>query len=259
MNQSFDIHRFGGLFARYWAEWKLVLMLYPTIFVLALFAVFVSHLNPENDFPVRGLWAFIIIGFAIFVAWQMQLVFYELHNRKQCSLFMTLPASTMEKYLFLVLIGFLLPASAYIGMTYLIEQLSVWIMGAESPEYLWSDISWSLFVRDFPAMLFICLIWFTGFLVFRKSHLLFSTLSFGVFMFVLIKLEAYLTAAYTGLYLYTSSPFYGSTLSLYSTYFLFDKGLLLDYSMYGIPFVLLFAIGAFVANYYRFKEKQIKA
>lgn len=259
MNQYFDVKRFGGLITRYWVERKLELMLYTTIFVLAMFALFVSHLNPENDFPVRTLWSFAMIGFAIFVAWQMHLVFYELNNNKQGSLFVMLPASTIEKYLFLILMGFVLPAAVYVGMTYLIEQLSVWIMGVESPEYLWSDINWRLFLRDFPAMLFVCLVWFTGFLVFRKSHLLFSTISIGVFMFVLSKVEAYLTASFSDLYVHTSVPFYGLTLKLYTTYFDFDQGLLVDYYSYSTIFVVLFTIAVFAANYYKFKEKQIKA
>jgi len=260
MSESFSYHRFGGLITRYWAERKLVLMLNATVLVLAMFAIFFYHLNPENDFPVRALWPFVaVIGFAIFIAWQMQSVFYELNNNKQCSLFVMLPASKMEKYLFLILMGFVLPATVYVGMTYLIEQLSVWIMGVESPEYLWSDINWRLFLRDFPAMLFVCLVWFTGFLVFRKSHLLFSTISIGVFMFVLSKVEAYLTASFSDLYVHTSVPFYGLTLKLYTTYFDFDQGLLVDYYSYSTIFVVLFTIAVFAANYYKFKEKQIKA
>jgi len=259
MNESFDIKRFNALFLRYWTEQKKVLLLTSLLFALATLAFLMFRQSGLSNIFERSFWDFLAaVVFFLFMLFQLNLVFLELINKKKSAQFLLIPASNLEKFSFLFVFGLLIPVTLYFVTVLLFKYKILVFNASQSPDYFWDMSNIWFAVRTIYFVPFIYLLWFSGFLIFKKFHVLFTSISFAIFMFILMFVENLITKIYTNdAYLFSAAPYYHVNVSVYASHLQIDNGLMVDYFGWISVFVMIIGIIAFAANFYKFKEKEL--
>lgn len=259
MNESFDIKRFNALFMRYWAEQKKVLLLSSTLFVFTMLAYFIYHQNNTGNIFERSFLDFIAtVAFFMYMFIQLNLVFVELINKKKSVQLLLLPVTAIEKYAFLLIFGYLIPIALYFVAVLILNYFHTYLLGSLSPDYFWDMSNIWFAVRTFYFVPFLYLLWFSGFLIFKKFHTLYSTISFAIIFLLLVIVENFITKMYTNdAYIFSVSPFYKLNVQVYTSHLQIDNGLLIDSFGGWTVLVIIVGIIAFAANFYKFKEKEL--
>ena len=247
MKESFDIKRFGALLVRYWAEQKVVYFLCLAIVVL-LMGWLVT-----NWYYVFGVF------FPLCVILQLSVIFKDWANGKKTELFMMIPATKIEKFTLLLVMGVILPGLFLIGAAYIIEQITL---------LLHSSVTWSLTFADegsiylkyrIIAVLFVCFSVFLGCFIFRKQALLYSV----VISILTFNLGINVLDEWLGHFLvdknWNSWAAFGGFQMDFSDYKMnIDNGLLFDFPYVSFPLIGLFFVGMMYAAYLKFGDKQLK-
>jgi len=103
MEQNFSTQRFQSLFLRYWAEDKIVLL-----FLIILSIPLVYFYETSNG-RIQLAGGFITGALSVFIIAFLVLAFKSVDTKKRSAYFLLLPASRIEKFVFLLLVGFILP------------------------------------------------------------------------------------------------------------------------------------------------------
>jgi|GEM_PF-3366522 len=158
MKESFNIHRFVALFARYWAEYKTALLLISLISVPAVFYhEIVGGVIRLGSGSFSGFLSILIMVYLFFA-------FRSVDKQERLGYFLLLPASAIEKFLFLMLAGTLLPYLFLVGEIYVAKgivflfQIDVAEAANDSvktknfdslPAFLWSGFTMSVIIAIF--------------------------------------------------------------------------------------------------------------
>ena len=247
MKESFDIKRFGALFARYWAEQKVVYLLCLAIVVL-LMGWLVT-----NWYYVFGVF------FPLCIILQLSVIFKDWANGKKTELFMMIPATKVEKFTFLLVMGVIVPGLFLIGAAYIIEQITL---------LLHPSVTWRLkFADEGPiylkyriiAMIFVCFSVFLGCFVFRKQALFYSVvISILTFNLGVNVLDEWLGHLLVNKNWDSWAAFGGFQIDFSGYKMNIDNGLIFDFPYVSFPLIGLFFIGMMYAAYLKFGDKQLK-
>jgi hypothetical protein len=115
MNITFSIHRFYALFLRYWAENKTALLL---VFLLSLPIVYLNVIGNGRIHIGRGS---INGGLSVYMIVFLYFAFRCVDNKERLAYFLLLPASRLEKFLFLLFAGVLLPYLLILSEIYVVK------------------------------------------------------------------------------------------------------------------------------------------
>jgi len=115
MNITFSIQRFYALFLRYWAEYKITLLL------LMMLSVSIVYFYETGNGRIKLGSGFINGGLSVFMIIFLYYAFRCVDNKKRLAYFLLLPSTGLEKFLFLIVAGFLLPYLLIITELYIVK------------------------------------------------------------------------------------------------------------------------------------------
>jgi|GEM_PF-2314587 len=279
MKESFDIKRFSGIIARYWAERKMQQLLYLLVVVVFLLGISYWYHSAEyahkiyvaeqlkqgrsqSEMPIQSFMDVfnslaLMVGAVVFSLMQISLAFDEMTGKRKGSFFMQIPASKAEKFLFLLFSALVVPFLLFWSVAWLADfVMGNWVFDSESTMLSVVKSMDALTYFQFAAG---CLYIFTGYLIFKRNHLLFSLFSvIAVFLIGLNMLNNLLLDTLCGENL-SGGYLRGSNISGYHQSQHICNGLIADFPQIAIPVLLIFVAGMTCFAYLRFEEKQIKA
>lgn len=115
MEESFNIKRFNALFLRYWAEQKTVLML------LIALSVPIVYFYETGNGRIQIAGGFFTGALSVFMILFLVVAFRSVDKKERLGYFLLLPASGLEKFLFLLLSGVFIPYLMFLSELYFIK------------------------------------------------------------------------------------------------------------------------------------------
>jgi|GEM_PF-2574391 len=260
MKENFCIQRLQALLLRFWVEKKGSLIL-PVV-IMVLFFVLLTF--PPADDAVKegfGLTAIFVLSkllFMVFMVFHLRLAFAKGSGSVKCKLFHLLPASAAEKFVYLLLVGFVLPLAFYMLILMLLAALQGTINSVFGFVFLEVEVFGDrgdmnkislllkLFTLLFYYLIFHLLVW--GLITFKDYAVLkvlgIFYLAYSIFTFVVFQLfnaKFWIDFIDTAKRYATDSPEYYTQLS---------------WTLFVIFFTLI--SGLFYVNYKLFKRKEIR-
>lgn len=265
-SNTFNWGRLWALFVRYWTEKKIANLLLWLVTV-ALMAWFFEDAHNSWIRNGRGPGQIempvFIAGLLFFMLLQMALSFTELTKRKTTAGFLMIPASRMEKFLFVVVNHLAVPVLFYyvaalaldwLIYTFIYPQSGLLLIREHSGMFdlvrRWGEISMVVF-----SVLFV----FIGYFTFRKNQLLYSVLTLALFFYVgLSSLENYMIKEYISTDLYGAGAFC-KVHYLHNNYCeQLDGGIARDFQPGSFVVVGLYFIAMIFVSFLKFREVQAK-
>lgn len=262
-SNTFNIGRLGALFVRFWAERKGQLLLLWALTFLIGFAYLYYQQKVVVEFPnsyVNAFSAVFILGFPTFILVHFTIAFGEFKG-KHSLVFMTLPASKAEKFVFLFCTGLVLPLLVFMITLWVVDYGLYYYFKEYTSPLIFNAMNLKIdaYLRkySFLVMGFGALVIFLNYFILKRNQLLIS-LAALVFGYVIINylnyelLECLLGAVAFG------GECFGALELHYGYELLEDHGLILDYPQYSMPVLIAFALGLIYAAYLKFGERQVK-
>lgn len=266
MNEIFSLQRFGALLARYWAEKKIITLLLWLV-TLVLMGWFFDDAHNSWLRSGHSPWQLekpvFIVGLLFFMLLQVAVSFTELMKRKTTANFMMIPASRMEKFLFVGVNHIAVPMLFYCVAALALDWLIYKSMYPQSGMLLIREHSGMFdFSRRWGEMsmvVFSVLYVFIGCFTFRKNHLLYSVLTLALVFYVgLSMMESYLIKNYISKDLYNAGAF-GDVGYLHNNFgSQVDGGILRDFQPGAFAVTGLYFAGMIYVAYLKFREMQAK-
>ncbi len=279
MNETFDINRFGGIIARYWAEKKKQQLIYWLVAVLFLVGISywyhsVEYANKlivaeqlkqgknQTDMMINrsmsalNLFA-LIIGAVVFSLMQISLTFDEMTGKRKGRFFMQIPALKVEKFLFLLLSALVVPFLFFWSVAWLFDfVMGNWVFDSESTMLsVVKSMDAVTYLQYAMSTVFV----FTGYLIFKRNHMLFSLFSVvAVFLIGLNLLNNFLLDALCD-HNHSGGYLRGSDIRGYKQFQHICDGLIAEFPQIAIPVMFIFVAGMICFAYLRFEEKQLTA
>ena len=258
MKNHFNAKRFSLLFQKHTAEnYKTYLMallvLVGAMLLILSTASYLAGSPPNLNAQAAFFVFFLLAAGTIFTS----SVFASLGDSKRAISFLTLPASTLEKYLVAWLYSFLFFSLLYIPAFYLVDYLVVgldWRTSGQAPILNVFEKEKALY---YVFLLYAFLHAFTlvGAILFRKGHFIKIAAIGLVAFFIVVLLNKQVLQVMLGPEVQSAVPFDMVTLEESKQYFQLDVSEAWSVGKWLVPVAL--ALITWAAAYFKLKEKQV--
>ncbi len=266
MKESFDIHRLGLLFARFWAEMRNTMRLMAGVSILALAgACYQSHsfyamtqLHENNSVSYSSTQSpFPFFAIYLLATLLLTQVLAVITAKNQQHLFFQIPASKMEKFIFLLLAAVVLPVVALTGIAWLIDNMmEIWIFAHTHTIFdSFKEIDGDVI---FAVLLFYFIV-FAGYFVWKKNNLAISLTLFVVVIIASKQLNEFVLTNQLEEFVNTNT--FGKTKFFIHFPFIqepFCNGIIADFPLAATVTIALFFTLMVCYAGLRFYEKELK-
>jgi len=259
----FSFQRFCALLVRYWVERKGQLFLLWALTFLIGFAYlyYQQKLNMKFGYSFVNVFSPVFfLGLPTFMFLHLTIAFGEL-KEKHSLVFMTLPASKMERFIFLFCTGLLFPLLVYMITLWVVDWGLYYYFKEYTSLIVFNSMNLKIdaYVRQYSLLVigFGALVIFLHYFILKKNQLLLSLSGLGLGYVIVNYLNHELLERLLGTVAFGGECFGALELN-YEPDLLKDRGLILDYPQYSIPLLVLFASGLIYAAYLKFGERQVK-
>jgi len=240
MKNKFSLRRIGLMLKADWIEYKKAFLLFVVLLLAANLFLFWN--------TREGFQAFLfVVGIFSTLTFFYTVVGWKIHRSKNRLL--TLPASNLEKFVEILLVGFILFCVYFLiyaiilGISHLTVGLQIWFMSAQYPDIDQTAMGAGL-------LIFICTFLFMCSIAFRKYSLGIGTLFLILYSVVISGSIAFIAYKNADLFDYN---FYGGL--FHSNAFIETMGFL---NSYNTPVMCIASAVLLYISYLKLKEKQIR-
>jgi len=255
MNQTFNLKRFGMLFTKHTVEnMRSYGMSVVVFFGILTVGTMIANYHSAQPHQVQWYMIFLIAAGTIFTS----TIFANLGEKRKTIAALTLPASSLEKFLVGWIYSYILFLVIYTGLYYLL-MIAVLKFGHWPPDAKLMNVfdPESKIYFIFVAFTILHAIVIYGAIAFKKMHFIKTAFALFVIGLPIWLLNNQIVEAMIGRDINGNPPFFGASFMDKAAGRYYNVDLSYDYSKWLITLFLTLSVIIWVAAYFKLKEKQV--